>query len=86
MILKYLIAECLSFSYTRDFIHGVTRGKVINLKHFLVRIGLHNITGQKLPIQMLSRLGNSVDYNIVCEIETAQAEIALHNTEVNPLN
>ena len=73
-------------SYTRDFIHGVTRGKVITLKHFLVGKGLHNITGQKLPIQMLSRLGHSVDYNTVCEIETAQAEIALQNAEVNPLN
>ena len=48
-------------------------------------MGLHSITGQKLPIQMLSRLGHSVDYNTVCEIETAQAEIALKNVEVNPL-
>ena len=76
------IVECLSLSCTRDLIHGVTRGKVISLKHFLVGMGLHNITGQKLPIQMLSRLGHSVDYNTVCE---AQAEIALQNAEVNPL-
>ena len=48
-------------------------------------MGLHSITGQKLPIQMLSRLGHSVDYNTVCEIETAQAEIALKIAEVNPL-
>ena len=34
---------------------------------------------------MLSGLGHSVDYNTVCEIETAQAEIALQNAEVNPL-
>ena len=27
------MAECLSLSYTRDLIHGVTRGKVIALKH-----------------------------------------------------
>ena len=72
-------------SYTRDLIHGVTRGKVITLKHFLVGMRLHNITGQKLSIQMLSRLGHTVDYNTVCEIETSQAEIALQNAEVNPL-
>ena len=77
------IAERLS--YTRDLIYGVTRGTFITLKHFLVGMGLHSITGQKLPIQMLSRLGHSVDYNTVCEIETAQAEIALQNAEVNPL-
>ena len=79
------IVERLSLSYTRDLIHGVTRGKAISLKHFLVGMGLHNITGQKLPIQMLSRLGHSVDYNTVCEIETAQVEITLQNAEVNPL-
>ena len=45
------IVELLSLSYTRDLIHGVTRGIVITLKHFLVGMGLHNITGQKLPIQ-----------------------------------
>ena len=77
--------ERLSLSCIRDLIHCVTRGNVINLKHFLVRMGLHNITGQKLPIQMLLRLGHSVDYNTVCEIETAQAEIALQNAEANPL-
>ena len=60
------IVERLSLSYTRDLIHGVTRGKVITLKHFLVGMGLHNITGQKLPIQMLSRLGHCPDYNTVC--------------------
>ena len=79
------IVERLSLSYTRDLIHGVTRGKLITLKHFLVGMGLHSITGQKLPIQMLSRLGHSVDYNTVCEIETAQAEIPLQNAELNPL-
>ena len=48
-------------------------------------MGLHNITGQKLPVQMLSKSGRSVDYNTVCEIETAQAEIALQSAEKNPL-
>ena len=34
---------------------------------------------------MLPKLGQSVDYNVVCEMETAQAEIALQNAEKNPL-
>ena len=79
------IVERLALSYTRDLIHGVIRDKLITLKHFLVGMGLHSITGQKLPIQMLSRLGHSVDYDTICEIETAQAEIPLQNAEVNPL-
>ena len=61
-------------SYTSDLIHGVTRGKVITTKHFLLGLGLHDITGQRLPIQILHRLGHCINYNFVCEIETAQAE------------
>ena len=77
------VANCLSLSYARDLIHGVTRGKVITLKHFLLGTGLHNITGQKLPIQLLSKLGHSIGYNLACEIETAEADIVLQNVEQN---
>ena len=62
--------------YTSDLIYVVTRGKVITTKHFLLGLGLHSIAGQRLPIQILHRLGHCVDYNLVCEIETAQAETA----------
>lgn len=61
-------------SYSSDLIHGVTRGKVITAKHFLLGLGLHNITGQKKPIQILNRLGHCIEYNVACEIETAHAE------------
>ena len=63
-------------SYGHDLIHGVTRGKVVTLKHFLLGVGLHNMTGLKLPIKVLSHLGHSIDYDLVCEIETAEAEAA----------
>ena len=43
-------------------------------KHFLIGLGLHSITEQKKPIQLLIRLGHSIDYNMVCEIETAHAQ------------
>ena len=61
-------------SYAADLVHGVTRGRFITSKHFLLGLGLHNITGQKKPVQIASQLGHSIDYNLVCEIETAQAE------------
>ena len=63
-------------SYGPDLIHGVhgvTRGKVVTLKHFLIGLGLHNITGLKTPIKILSHLGHSIDYNLVCKVETAEA-------------
>ena len=63
-------------SYTSDFIHGVTCGKFITTKHFVLGLGLHNITGQRLPIQILHRLGHCIDSNFAYEIETAQAETA----------
>ena len=61
-------------SYAADLLHGVTCGRFITSKHFLLGLGLHNITGQKKPVQIASQLGHSIDYNLVCEIETAQAE------------
>ena len=59
-----------------DLIYGVTRGKVVTLKHFLIGLGLHNITGLKTPIKILSHLDHSIDYNLLCEVETAEAEAA----------
>ena len=52
------------------------RGKVIALKNFFVGLGIHNLTGQKVPIQILSHLGHSLDYNLVRKIETAEARQA----------
>ena len=69
-------ANRLVQSYSSDLIHGVTRGKMTTAKHFLLGLGLHNLTGQKVPIQVMHHLGHCIDYNLVCEIETAQAEAA----------
>ena len=62
-------------SYSSDLIHGVTRGKVITAKHFLLGLGLHNLTGQKKKrVQILNRLGHCIEYNAEREIKTAHAE------------
>ena len=66
----------LVYSYLSDLVHGVTQGDILMLKHFLVSLGIYNLTEHKLPIRILSNLGHSVDYNSVCQIETAQAEVA----------
>ena len=65
------MANRLIQSYPSDLIHGVTRGKTITAKHFLLGLGLHNLTGQKIP-----SIGHGIGYNLGCEIETAQAEEA----------
>ena len=71
----------LVLSYSSDLIAAVSRGKVVTLKQFLLGIGLHNITGLKAPIRILSHLGHCIDYNLVCEIETTQAEEAIKQLE-----
>ena len=73
---QYESTSRLIQSYSSDLVYGVTRGKVITAKHFLLGLGLYNITGQKKPVEINHRLGHSIDYNFVCEIETALAEAA----------
>ena len=71
----------LVLSYSSDLITSVSRGKVVTLKQFLLGVGLHNITGLKTPIRILSHLGHCIDYNLVCEIGTSQAEEAMKHLE-----
>ena len=61
-------------SYASDFIHGVRNGETLTPKHFLLGLGLHSITGQKKPLQISNRLGHSVTYDKVMEIETRQTQ------------
>ena len=63
-------------SFSQDLVHGVSRGRVITLKHFALGVGMHNITGQKFPARILYSLGYCIDYESVCQSETAEAEIA----------
>ena len=42
----------------------------------MTRVGLHNVTSLKLQIKILSHLGHCIDYDLVCDIETAEAEVA----------
>ena len=70
-----LTAEHLIDSFSQDIMYAVSKGELLTLKHASVGLGLHSITGQKLPLQVLSRLGHSMTYDQICEVETAQAEL-----------
>ena len=65
--------ERLAKSYASDVIGAVTRGKTITAKQFLLALGLHNITGQRNVVEIVSRLGHCLNYTTTCEIETALA-------------
>ena len=73
-----LTAERLIDSFSQDIMYAVSNGEFLTLKHAPVRLGLHSLTGQKLPLQVLSRLGHSMTYDHICEVETAQAELVQH--------
>ena len=73
-----LTAERLIDSFSQDIMYAVSKGEFLTMKHASVGLGLHSLTGQKLPLQVLSRLGHSMTYDQICEVETAQAE--LHGT------
>ena len=75
-------------SFGSDLVNAMANGKIVTLKRFLLGLGLHNITGLRMPIKVLSHLGHCIDYNLVCEIENAEAEIALQwlaEHEINSL-
>lgn len=75
----------LSKSFSEDLIHGVTHGQFLTAKHALVGVVLHNLTGQKTPVNVLFRLGHSASYDQVCEIETGLAELTQHFQEQGQL-
>ncbi len=70
--------ERLVMSFSDDIVYAVSRGEFLTLKQTALGLGLHSLTGQKLPITMLSKLGHCITYDKVNEIETAQAELAQH--------
>ena len=73
-----LTAECLIDSFSQDIMYAVSKGEFLTLKHASVGLGLHSLTGQRLPLQVLSWLGHSMTYDQICEVETAQAELVQH--------
>ena len=45
---KDLRLETLADSFAQDFLHGVTKGKMITQKHSLMALGFHNMTGRNM--------------------------------------
>ena len=64
-------------SFCADFVHAASKGEVITPKHYLLSLGMLNMTGQKLPIQIVNKLGHCISYPKTCEIETALAELSI---------
>ena len=55
---------------------AISNRKYATFKHTLLGLGLHSMTGMKNPINILHSLGDSISYDMVCRIETVQAEVS----------
>ena len=65
-------------SLSQDFVYAVSRGDFLTEKHVVLGTGLYSLTGHKMPIKLLGRLGHSCTYDKVHLIETVQAELIQH--------
>ena len=77
----HLVAESTSLltdSFAQDLVYTISKGTFLTLKHTSIGLGLHSLTGQKLPLVLLNRLGHSISYTCVNELETALGELAQH--------
>ena len=64
-------------SVTQDIIFAVTRGKVMQRKHFLLALGVHSLTGSRKIIDIVHKLGHCICYNLMSDIETDQPIVLL---------
>ena len=71
---KDLRPDTLADPFIQDFLHGLTKDKMITPKHFFVRIGALQHNRSKSVVDIVNKLGLSVSHYRTCEIETTQAE------------
>ena len=73
-----------SDSLSQDALFSVQHGKVKPKKHILMGMSMKSMTGSKKIITMLNRLGHSINYHAVEEIETELAYAILDRKEACP--
>ena len=79
----------LTASFGQDLVYAVTSGRVKPTKHVLLPFAVKSLPGNMELIQMLNRLGHSVSYSQVEEIDTAlclQKQAASKDTIPLPQN
>lgn len=87
---KYLsnLQTKLIGSIASDLVYGLTGGKTLQLKHFLLALGLHDLTGSRKVVDIVNGLGHCLSYNTTMDIKTGVAEQLLeqiNRIEILPL-
>lgn len=66
-------------SIGQDLIYNTTRGVIKTVKHTQLGLFVKRITGSRQMIDCLNRLGHVISYHEVNSLETAFAELQIHN-------
>ena len=76
---KYLsnLQTKLLGSIASDVVYGLTGGKTLQLKHFLLALGLHDLTGSR---KVFDSLGHCLSYNTTMDIKAGVAEQSIAPT------
>ena len=61
-------------SFSQDLMHDITMGKIIIKKHFLISLGVHNLSGKKNAVEILNKFDHSLSYSTASEILTDYVE------------
>ena len=77
--------SCLADSFSQDLKHGITKRKVIMEKHFLIWLGVHNLTGKKNIVEILNKFGHSLSYSAASGILTAYAKSNIEKSKSSSL-
>ena len=60
----------LARSISQDIVFIYYQGNVLQPKHLLLGLSLHNLTGSRKIINIVNKIGHCINYNTVCDIET----------------
>ena len=66
-------------SIEQDIIYNSTRGKIKSVKHVQLGLFTKRLTGSKVLIDCLNRLGHSISYHEINNIETTFADVQIRN-------
>ena len=53
----------LVISFAQDIVYAITKGKIFQLKQYLLAMGLHNLTGSRKVIDLVQKFGHCMNYS-----------------------
>ena len=75
----------LAGSFSQDLLHGITKGKIIIEKYYLIGVRIHNFTGKKNVAEILNKFIYLLSYSTTSEILTAYAESNIEKSKSSSL-